>query len=76
MEELLQVMDGTNKSLIAFRDALHELHKSQLEVMDKLAKKDIEPIGNKPEEDSEQQFGTRLVWFIPRNKEIKTTKNK
>jgi DNA polymerase III alpha subunit len=45
------------------------------EVMDKLAKKDIEPIGNKPEEDSEQQFGTRLVWFIPRNKEIKTTKN-
>jgi DNA polymerase-3 subunit alpha len=45
------------------------------DMMDKLSKKDIEPLGKQPEEGEERQFGNRLVWFIPRGKEIKTTKN-
>ena len=45
------------------------------DIMDKLAKKDIEPLGKKSDDDDEgRQLGNRLVWFIPRSKEIKTTK--
>jgi hypothetical protein len=50
------------------------------EILAKLANKDIKPIGEKKEEADEgvveevAEYGDRLVWFIPRSKEIVTGK--